>query len=148
MRILFIVDGRSPTARNWITHFLTPENQVHLISTSKCSGIPGLASLQVLPVAFSGTGAPPTAGQPGKTGAMAALRQAAPMGLRTFIRQWLGPLTVPATTRRLQAMISEIEPDLIRLSIGLESASDLEADLRSALSAAMPRSRPGTVAVA
>lgn len=113
MRILFIVDGRSPTARNWITHFFTPENQVHLISTSKCSGIPGLASLQVLPVAFSGTGAPPTAGQPGKTGAMAALRQAAPMGLRTFIRQWLGPLTVPATTRRLQAMISEIEPDLI-----------------------------------
>jgi cystathionine gamma-synthase len=41
-----------------------------------------------------------------------------------------------------------IGQNLIRLSIGLESASDLEADLRSALSAAMPRSRPGTVAVA
>ncbi len=113
MRILFIVDGRSPTARNWITHFVTSGNQVHLISTSKCSGIPGLASLQVLPVAFSGTGAPPTAGQPGKSGALAALRQSAPMGLRTFIRQWLGPLTLPATTRRLQAIIAEIEPDLI-----------------------------------
>jgi len=113
MRILYIVDGRSPTARNWITDFITPEHQVHLISTSQCSGIPGLASLQVLPAAFSGTGAPPTAGQPGKPGAMAALRQAAPMGLRTFIRQWLGPLTLPATARRLQAMINEIQPDLI-----------------------------------
>ena len=113
MRVLYIVDGRSPTARNWITHFITPENEVHVISTSPSSGIPGLASLQVLPVAFSGTGAPATSDKSGRSGIVSTLRQAAPLPLRTFIRQWLGPLTLPKSIHQLKTMIEAIQPDLI-----------------------------------
>ncbi len=112
MRILYIVDGRSATARNWVTHFITPENQVHLISTSDCTLIPGLSSFHVLPVAFSSAGmnAPEAASV---TGGLSALRRRAPMEVRTFIRQWLGPLTLPGAVRRLKALIEEIEPDLV-----------------------------------
>jgi glycosyltransferase involved in cell wall biosynthesis len=35
------------------------------------------------------------------------------MSIRTFIRQWIGPLTLPKTIRRLEEMIAEIQPDLI-----------------------------------
>ncbi|MGD2027729.1 MAG: glycosyltransferase family 4 protein [Anaerolineales bacterium] len=112
MRIIYIADGRSPTARNWVTHFITPGNQVHLISTSDCTLIPGLASFHVLPVAFSGTGANATESG-GVTGRLSTLRRMAPMGMRTFIRQWLGPLTLPAAVRRLNVLVEEIQPDLV-----------------------------------
>lgn len=109
MRILYIADGRSPTARNWITHFIKPENQVHLISTSDCTAIPGLASLHVLPVAFSSTGISKTQ-EPNRLG---TLRRLAPIFVRTFIRQWLGPLTFPKTIRRLRDLIDQIQPDMV-----------------------------------
>ena len=112
MRILYIADGRSPTARNWVTHFITPGNQVHLISTSDCTLIPGLASFHVLPVAFSGAGVD-SPGSGGVTSRLSTLRRMAPMGVRTFIRQWLGPLTLPGTVRRLKALIEEIQPELV-----------------------------------
>lgn len=110
MRLLYIADGRSPTARNWIKHFITPGNEVHLISTSACEPLPGLASLQVLTAAFSGTGAGSGGENPGSLG---RLRRMAPMGVRTFIRQWLGPLTLPKTVRRLRGMIAAIQPELV-----------------------------------
>jgi glycosyltransferase involved in cell wall biosynthesis len=113
MRLLYIADGRSPTARNWIAGFVTGEHEVHLISTSPCNGIPGLTSLQVLPVAFSGAGLTAQSAATARPGRLPGLRQAAPMWLRTFIRQWLGPLTLPATARQLRPMIAAIQPDLV-----------------------------------
>ncbi len=113
MRLLFIADGRSATARNWISDFITEENEVHLISTSYCKVILGLASLQVLPVAFSGAGAPSPSADGGNPGILGRIRQSAPIPVRTFIRQWLGPLTLPRTSRHLSEMIKEIQPDLV-----------------------------------
>jgi glycosyltransferase involved in cell wall biosynthesis len=113
MRLLFIADGRSATARNWITDFLTPEDEVHLISTSYCETIIGLASLQVLPVAFSGAGLSDPATGSDKPGTLGKLRKIAPIPVRTFIRQWLGPLTLPRTALRLSKLIKEIQPDLV-----------------------------------
>ena len=110
MRILYIADGRSPIARNWITHFIKPGNQVHLISTSDCTAIPGLASLHIQPVAFSGAGASTAHTIPNQMG---RLRRLAPMPLRTFIRQWLGPLTFPRSVGRLRTLIEQIRPDLV-----------------------------------
>jgi glycosyltransferase involved in cell wall biosynthesis len=113
MRILYIADGRSPIARNWITHFINPENEVHLISTSDCTAIPGLASLHVQPVAFSGTGASALGLTQPRGSQLGALRRAAPMPVRTFIRQWLGPLTFPKAVSRLRTLTKQIQPDLV-----------------------------------
>jgi len=110
MRILYVADGRSAIARNWITHFIKPENQVHLISTSDCTAIPGLASLHVQTVAFSGAGVSNAQSRPGQLG---RLRRLAPMGVRTFVRQWLGPLTFPKAVQRLRSLIDQFQPDIV-----------------------------------
>jgi hypothetical protein len=33
VRILFVADGHSPIARNWIAHFVEAGHEVHLAST-------------------------------------------------------------------------------------------------------------------
>jgi glycosyltransferase involved in cell wall biosynthesis len=113
MRILYIVDGRSAFARNWISHFISHENEIHLISTSGCEPIPGIASLQILPVAFSGTGVQSVSDNSKSASPLTTFRRISPIWVRTFIRQWLGPLTFPKTIKKLQTMIKIIDPDLV-----------------------------------
>ncbi len=55
MRILFYADGRSPTTLNWLRHWIKRGDEVHLVSSFPCETPPGLASFQVVPVAFSNT---------------------------------------------------------------------------------------------
>jgi glycosyltransferase involved in cell wall biosynthesis len=108
MRLLFIADGRSPIAVNWIRYFAESEDEVHLISTFPCKVDLPLASYSDISVAFSG--ATRSSNQlsnrkpPGGAGGI---------GLRTMIRHWLGPFTVVPSARRLQARVETIEPDLI-----------------------------------
>ncbi len=103
MRILYVADGRSPIALNWIRYFAERE-EVHLASTFSCSPDLPLKGLDIIPVAFSGikkeTSAPRNAASPGP-------------GLRTAIRQWLGPLTISRTAGRLREVIERVKPDLI-----------------------------------
>ncbi|NJN44014.1 MAG: hypothetical protein HC806_04330 [Anaerolineae bacterium] len=54
MKILFVADGRSPIALNWIKHFTQTGHEVHLVSTFPCQPDLKLASLHIIPVAFSG----------------------------------------------------------------------------------------------
>ena len=106
MRILFVADGRSPTALNWIKHFVEAGHEVHLASTFACQPKLELASLHITPVAFSGAR---DAVQQSGTG----LRNLVPTGIRTRIRQWLGPLTLSSAAEGLQAVINELKPDLV-----------------------------------
>lgn len=108
MRLLFVADGRSAIALNWIRYFTESVHAVHLASTYPCAPDLRLASLSVVPVAFSE--ASYGGASSGKAG---LLRQFVPVGARTAIRQWLGPLTLPRAARRLQRVIAEIEPDLV-----------------------------------
>jgi hypothetical protein len=50
MRILFIADGRSPIALNWIEYFVQEGHEVHLASTYPCAPNIGLESLIVIPI--------------------------------------------------------------------------------------------------
>ena len=117
MRILFVADGRSPIALNWIGYFVEAGHEVHLASTFACQPELALASLQVTPVAFSGLKAAPkpgalTAGAGGKQ-AKSGLWGAALVGARTRARQWFGPLTLPQAAKRLREVIGQIQPDLV-----------------------------------
>jgi len=106
MRLLFVADGRSPIALNWISHFVESGHEVMLISTFPCQPDLSLASLEVVPVAFAsaaGGGTPSTSG----------LRRLVPVGLRTAIRQRLGPLTLPSAARRLEGIITRLQPELV-----------------------------------
>jgi glycosyltransferase involved in cell wall biosynthesis len=109
MRLLFYADGRSPTTLNWLRHWLDRGDEVHLVSSFPCPDLPGLASLQIVPVAFSTLKATPaSSGQKTKPmGGAGGLR------IRLLVRQWLGPVTIPAAGRALRAAADRIQPDLV-----------------------------------
>jgi glycosyltransferase involved in cell wall biosynthesis len=104
MRLLFVADGRSPTAQNWIRHFAERGDEVYLASTFACSVDFPLNGLEIVPVAFSAykkaTQRPGTA--PART-----------VGLRTAIRQWFGPITIRRASDRLRGFIERTKPDLV-----------------------------------
>ncbi len=110
MRLLFVVDGRSPIALNWIQYFCQDEtHEVHLVSTYPCTPQLRLTSAHVIPTAFA------TAAGTGETGtgASALARRVLPVGFRTGLRQWLAPMTLPGARRSLQDLIRQIQPDLV-----------------------------------
>ena len=103
MKILFVVDARSPIAMNWIRHFIERGDEVYIASTFPVKLDVPIKRLEVFPVAFSSM---KKSGQhPG--GASRTL------GLRTKIRQWFGPLTLRRSAQRLREFIKEVQPDLV-----------------------------------
>jgi glycosyltransferase involved in cell wall biosynthesis len=105
MRLLFVADGRSPTARNWIHYWIARGDEVTLASTFPCDPIPHLAGLEVAPVAFSGRGTSATSAP--------RVRDARLISLRQIIRHWLGPLTLPRAGKNLRAIVERVQPDLV-----------------------------------
>lgn len=108
MRILFVADGRSPIALNWIEWFTAHGHEVHLASLYASSPDLPLASLNLIPVAF--TRAAQVSEQSG-TGSL--LKRLAPAGLRTRLKQRLVPRTLPGAARQLKALIRQVQPDLV-----------------------------------
>ena len=104
MRLLFVADGRSPIAQNWIRYFVERGDDVYLSSTFACSLSFPLNGLEVVPVAFSGF--KKAAQRPGTAPART-------VSLRTAIRQWFGPLTIRRAASQLRSFIARIKPDLI-----------------------------------
>ncbi len=136
MKLLFIVDGRSPISRNWIRYFIASGSEVHLISTFACPRLSGLETLHTVPVAFSGIGRGVRKRNGGQMrnqgrnrgredgrndvrksgqnqGRNSVLTSSRTIGLRTLIRHWLGPATVSRSAKQVRALITEIEPDLV-----------------------------------
>jgi len=108
MRILFVADGRSPIALNWMRYFIERGHEVHLVSTYPCTLDWPLASLHHIAVAFGEMA--PREGQIRGTGLVRAL---IPPALRTRLRQALGPLTLPGAAKRLCQVIEDLQPEVI-----------------------------------
>ncbi|HEX9027972.1 MAG TPA: glycosyltransferase family 4 protein [Anaerolineales bacterium] len=115
MRILFVADGRSPIALNWIAYFVEQGHEVHLASTFPAQPNLALASLEIVPTAFSSLKANNASNKVKKreTGWKALLWGGTTVRLRTALRQWLGPITLSASARHLQAVIDRVQPDLV-----------------------------------
>ena len=104
MRILFVVDGRSPIAINWIRHFAERGDEIYIASTFACFVDLPINGLEITPVAFSALKKPSQ--RPGSASSRT-------LSLRTVIRQWFGPLTIRRSSQRLRAFIERVRPDLI-----------------------------------
>lgn len=104
MRILFVADGRSPTAQNWIRRFAQRGAEIYLASTFQCDLDFPVKKLEFTPVAFSSLK---------KQIARPNSAASRTLNLRTRIRQFLGPLTIPASAQKLRNFIRETQPDLI-----------------------------------
>ena len=112
MRILFIADGRSPIAANWIRHFSQRGDEVYLASTFDFDTDISLRGFEITPVAFSVMKKKET--QPAANNARTLrLESLLPLDMRNLIRHLLGPITIPRASRKLRAYIEQIQPDMI-----------------------------------
>ena len=92
MKILFVADGRSPISQNWIRYFVERGDEVYLASTFQCELDFPVKRLEFTPVAFSAV--KKQTSRPGSASSRT-------LGLRTLIRQWLGPLTIPRSAQKI-----------------------------------------------
>ncbi len=104
MRLLFVTDARSPISRNWIRRFVERGDEVFIASTFECEPDFPTVRMEFTPVAFSAAK---------KRASAPSSASSRTLGLRTKIRQWLGPVTVPAAARKLRAFIKEVQPDIV-----------------------------------
>jgi glycosyltransferase involved in cell wall biosynthesis len=129
VRLLFVADGRSPIAVNWIRHFVDLGHEIHLVTTFVSNPPLELASITHLPVAFSGLKSADSVKR-----IRGALDGAGKIRLRTMIRNWLGPYTLSPPARKLSAIARKLEPDLIHaMRIPFEGMLAAQADLKSPL---------------
>ncbi len=105
MRLLFVADGRSPIALNWIRYWIERGDEVYLASTFACAPDLPLRGLDLVPVALSGV----------RSAAASRGFLRGPQGavLRAALRQWLGLLSLPRAARRLEAIAARLRPDLV-----------------------------------
>lgn len=111
MRLLFVADGRSPTALSWLRHWVETGHQTHLASTFPCDPPPGLASFHILPVAFGRMARGQSNNSVGSThlsGLVGRFR-----GLLRPLRYVLGPLSLPPYQTHFRNLVEDIRPDLV-----------------------------------
>lgn len=109
MKLLFVADGRSPIALNWMRWWIDHGHEVYLASTFACDSVPGMAGMDITPVAFSGTKSSPTGGARPAGG----LWGARTLNWRLKVRQWVGPLTISRSAKRLREVLERVQPDLV-----------------------------------
>ena len=111
--ILLIADGRSPTARSWITNIQAIGYEVSLISSFACEPPPGLVHYHHLPLAFSrfSAGSSQTQKALSRTGFKRFIKRFSP--IFQSLRYWLGPLTLHKYAKDYQNLVSQLQPDLI-----------------------------------
>ena len=110
MKILFIADGRSPIALNWIKYWTERKHEVYLVSTYPADMELPLTRVDFVPVAFSRAKSSTPASTLKKK---SLLWGAATLKLRLALRHWLAPLTLPKAAQRLNEIVAEVQPDIV-----------------------------------
>jgi glycosyltransferase involved in cell wall biosynthesis len=111
MRILFVADGRSPIALNWMSYFVDSNHEIHLATTFACEPDLKFTSIHLVPVAFSEL----KSQQPEKPGRkrIRSYGNLVRVGLRTNLRHWIGPFTLLGAAKQLRGLIDRLRPDLV-----------------------------------
>ena len=106
--LMFVADGRSPTALNWIQYLVKSGWPVHLVSTFPCDPNLELASLDIIPVALSGLTSSAAQSSRGNL-----LRQLVPPARRSQVRRLAARRSLRRASRSLQKIIMRRQPGLI-----------------------------------
>jgi glycosyltransferase involved in cell wall biosynthesis len=119
LKICFVVDGRSPIARNWITHFVRPQHEAHVISTYPCAAeLLAGATVDEALIAFSGlSGASQDRESSGRTEAsysvLDSFRTSAFAKLSLAAQHWFLPLDLQRNVQKVRSLIDRIAPDIV-----------------------------------
>ena len=126
MRICFVVDYRSPIARNWLDFFIAGEHEVHVISTHGATApVPRPATLHCVPMGLASLRSQPmlrrhmamTAGREVSTDtrrlsiAGSLLRRITTELQHTY--KWVAPYEARLHAGRIAKIIGRIRPDLV-----------------------------------
>jgi glycosyltransferase involved in cell wall biosynthesis len=112
MRILFVCDGRSPIAINWISYFIERGDEVHITSTFEFQPEQKFASVNFIPVAFSQI-KKETTNQESGVQKKGFLWNSALVNVRTTVRRLLAPATITSASNRLAQLIKKIQPEIV-----------------------------------
>lgn len=105
MRLLFVTDARSPISQNWMRYFSARGDDIYIATTFSSAEMDfPVRQMISTPVSFSAVKKPSS--RPGSASSRT-------LGLRTRLRQWIGPLTIPAASGKLRRFIEEVQPDII-----------------------------------
>jgi glycosyltransferase involved in cell wall biosynthesis len=111
MRILFIADGRSPTALSWMHYWIEAGHEAHLISSYPCEPPQGMSSFEILPLAFGGmAGMNSIAGS--RSSPLSGILGRFRSPLR-YLRNILGPLSLVPQQVHFRSQVEKIQPDLV-----------------------------------
>ncbi len=114
MRLCFVVDARSPIARNWISYFVRAGHDVHVISSHACQGqgVDG-ATLHEVPIGFGRVQRNRSHGRgSGRLGVVSAFRWL-DQATNGCLRSWLTPLDLLPHVSRVRRLCDLIAPDLV-----------------------------------
>jgi glycosyltransferase involved in cell wall biosynthesis len=114
MNLLYVADGRSPTAQSWIANIQRDGHRVSLISTYPCEKLPDLEEFFILPIAFSGmaTRKDGTGTSTTRSNSLLDIVKTVRPNLH-HLRYLLGPLTLPFYRNRFLKIVDRIGPELI-----------------------------------
>jgi glycosyltransferase involved in cell wall biosynthesis len=112
MRLLFVADGRSPIALNWMAYFVDQGYEVHLASTYSSDPNLDLASVNFVSVAFSRV---KTSNFEDETGYPLGgfFWSSSFVNVRTSLRRYLAPFTLSSASQNLWGLIEKIHPDIV-----------------------------------
>ena len=113
MKILYVADGRSPTAINWISFFIDAGCEVHLVSNYACHPELDLASLTIIPIAFSDASGFDLLPHKRATHKEKLLRIFSTPAIRMYLRHFFVPRSLTRAAEKLHSLIVNLQPDLI-----------------------------------
>ncbi|GAB4470025.1 MAG: hypothetical protein Kow0088_02470 [Anaerolineales bacterium] len=107
MRLLYLADGRSPIALNWMAYFIEAGEEVHLVTLYPPQTNLAFASVYWLGVPFLGSELAAYSSR------ASLLRRLLPAHWRTKMRQLLVPLGLHRPAQQLRQHIARLQPDLV-----------------------------------
>jgi len=114
MKILFVADGRSPTALNWIRYLVDSGMEIHLVSTFLPENDFDLASLHIIRILYSGADLSQTLrDEQGNNFVKSFLQKLASPSIRTWFRHHFVPRGLPQAAAKLTLIIEDIKPDVV-----------------------------------
>jgi glycosyltransferase involved in cell wall biosynthesis len=111
MKILFIADGRSPTALNWLRYWIETGHDTHLLSTFPCDPPAGLTSFHIMPVAFASMAGNQVRNSAGTSHGFGLVKQMRRRLRR--LRYLFGPFSLAFYQGHYHTLVSEIQPELV-----------------------------------
>ena len=110
MKLLFVVDARSPIARNWISYF-ADDYEVTVVSTFSAEPLNNVSRTETIPLLLNQVSS--RQGETRKAKVAHSLRGGLASRALSTLRKWLTPIELRNHVGRLRSVINETDCDIV-----------------------------------